>query len=165
MADVSFVPYFGPILAYFLVALVIGAILSTINIFGKNKWLAVFLALIIATIFVAAGGLVDYVLVVTPWIVALVISLFFILMITGFLGIKGDAKMMKRVGVGVVVLAGLIFLASAFVIYSSAVSPYLPFSDQYIGNGFTDWLYSPRIVGAIMLLVVAALASWVLMKS
>lgn len=165
MVDVSFVPYFGPILAYFLVLLVVTAVLIQTKLLGDFKWLAVFIGLAIATLFVAAGGVVDYVLTVTPWIAALILSLFFILLLVGFAGVKKDGAFMKNLGLVVVVIAVLIFLISAFVLYSSLIIQYIPGTSGYVGNDTTDFLFSPRVVGAFLLLIVAALASWVLLKS
>lgn len=165
MVDLSFVPYFAPILAYLLVFLVIVAVLVKTKILGDYKWLAVFVGLAMATLFIAAGGVVDYVLTITPWIAALVISLFFVLMLTGFLGMKEDSKFVSRVGMGAVIIAALIFLISGFVVYSSVISEYVPFSDSYIGNDTSDLLFSPRVVGAVLLLGVAGLVSWVVVKA
>lgn len=162
--DVSFLVYFGPILAYFLVGLVVATVIVNSNLLGKSKWVGIFAGLVIATIFVAAGGVVDYVLVVTPWIAALLLSVFFILLLSGFAGVKPDSKFFKSMGPVFIVVAGIIFIVSAFVVYSDIISRYVIFSDYYIGNGFTDLLYSPRVLGAILLLFVAAIVSWVVAK-
>ncbi len=165
MVDVSFVPYFGPILAYLLVAMVIGAVLWQTKLLGGGKGLAVFVALVVATIFIAAGGVVDFVLIATPWIAALIISLFFLLLLFGFAGIKKDAGFGKGIGIAVVIIAVLIFLISAFVVYSSVLTQYIPGTNAYVGNEASELFFSPRIIGAVLLLIVAGLASWIVLKS
>lgn len=162
MVDVSFVPYFAPVLAYLLVAFVAGAVLLKTEVLGKNPWVTVFVSLIIATIFISAAGAIDYVTTVTPWIAVVLISLFFVLLLTGFLGIKTEN--IKGLRPTVLVIAGLVFLVSAFVLFSSTIAPYIP-GDSYVGNEATDLLYSPRVVGAILLIAAAAFVARILVKS
>jgi hypothetical protein len=163
-ADISTVAYFAPILSFLLVLSVVFAILVKTKILGDNKIGLIFVSLIIATIFVSFAGVREYVLTITPWIAVLIISLFFILLLVGFVG-KDMVFMNKGIGIGVLIVAGLIFLISGFVVFSDVISQHVPFSDQYQVNPATGFLYSPRVVGAVVLLIVAGIASWILVKS
>jgi hypothetical protein len=161
MADVSFIGYFVPLLAYLLVAFVVGALLIKFELLGKGKWVAALVALVIASLFVSFGGSVKLISTLAPWFAVWVVCLFFILFLIAFVG--EDADFIKK-GVGVTFILSLIivFLVTAFGIYSSVISPFLP-GDGSI-SGFTDWLYSSRVAGAIALIVVSALVAWVLVK-
>jgi len=168
-ADISFITYFGQILAFLLVAFVVGAILGMSKILGESKWVQSLVALFVASIFVASAGARDYVLSVVPWVIVLVLALFFILLIFGFIG--KDADFMKKgIGITVLIALGLIFLITAFVVFSEVLVGYLPgpgFGSGDTGLGglvFFDWLYSARVGGAILLLVASALVAWVLVK-
>lgn len=158
------VGYFGPILAYLLVALIVGAVFLKLELFGKNKWLVIFLALTIATLFVASASIVKLVQVITPWFAILIVSLVFLLLLMGMGGHKGDGDFSKKMGKFVVFLALAIFIISGVVVFSDTLSPYLP-GHSYIGNSFTDWLYSPPVLGGALLLIVAGIAVWILSRT
>lgn len=170
VADLSFFGYFAPVAAFLIVFAVVFAVLFKLKILGENKWGMLLISFLVASVFISAAGLRDYVLTVTPWFAVLLISLVFILMLVGFIG--KDADFMKKgIGIGVLIAALIIFLASGYVVFSSVISPYLPGPTFGLGDVdapslfLLDWVYSPRVVGGIVLLVSAALASWALMKS
>ncbi len=169
-ADVSFVTYFAPIIAFLLVTLVVAALLNKTEILGKSAWLNVFIALAAASIFISVASAQRYVLTIIPWAIILVISLFFILVLLGLVG-KEAEFMHKGLGIAFAVLLFIAFLVSGVIVFSSFITPYLPGSIDY-GYGsdenifrFVDWLFSSRVLGAILLLIVSAIASWVLVKT
>src|SRR3989344_383893 len=115
--DLSGITLIAPIIAYLLVFLVSAAILFKTEVLGENRWVQIFVSLLIASLFVAFAGTREYVLTIVPWFAVLVISLFFVLFLVGFLG--GGADFMKKgIGVVVIVIIGLIFLVSGFVVFS-----------------------------------------------
>ena len=119
MADVSALGYFAPIAAFLLVFVVVFAVLYKLKLVGDSKWVQLFISLLIASIFVSAAGTKDYVLTVIPWIAVLIISLFFILLLTGFIG--EGAKMGKGLGIAILIILALIFLVSAFVVFNDVL--------------------------------------------
>jgi len=165
--DVTAITYFAPLIAFLLVWVVMFAVLNKFEVLGENKFIQTFVSLLIAVIFVSVAGVREYVLTVTPWFAVLIISVLFILALTGFVGTTESVK--KGVGVVFLILLVIVFLVSAVVVFSGVIGPYLPGTS--LGGGdteivrFTDWLYSPRVAGAIILIVVSALVAWVLVKS
>jgi len=168
IADVSAITYFAPILAFLLVFVLMYAVLRRTEIVGESNFILLFTSFLIATVFVTAGSVRQVVLSVVPWFAVLLLALFFVLVLAGFIGKTED---IAGKGLGWVFVVGLIliFLVSAIKIFSSTFSPYLP--GPYFGAGgdpqtlfFLSWLYSPPIVGAILLLGVAAVVSWVLVR-
>jgi hypothetical protein len=150
-ADITAISFFAPIAAFLLVFIVIFAVLHKLELIGDSKWANLFVSFLIASVFVAASGTKDYVLTVIPWIAILILSLFFVLMLTGFIG--DGAKMGKGLGIVVLIVLALIFLVSAFVVFNDVLL--LPSSvvseDTEIGSLlFFDWLYSERIIGAVV---------------
>ena len=66
--DISGVTYFEPILAFLVVFVVLYAVLAKTKILGEdNKFVNIFASFLVATIFVAAAGVREYVLTITPW--------------------------------------------------------------------------------------------------
>ncbi|MEI6849743.1 MAG: hypothetical protein WCK29_01765, partial [archaeon] len=62
----------------------------------------------------------------------------------------------------------IMFIISAVVVFNDTLSPYLPWSsDSGTGSAgqFTDWFYSGRVMGAVLLIVVSAIVSFILMKA
>jgi hypothetical protein len=166
--DISGISYFAPILAFLVVFAVIFSLLAKTKVLGESKGVQLFISFVVATIFVSAAGVTDFVLTITPWFGALVVSLMFLLLIIGFVG-KDAAFMHKGIGIGFVVVMVIVFLVSGFVVFSESIAPYLPGSegegaDPNVVNA-TQWLLSSRISGAIMLLVIGAIVSWVLVRS
>ena len=101
MVDVSGISYFAPLLAFLVVFVIVFALLNKTKLLGENAFIQLFVSFVIGTIFVSAAGVRNYVLVITPWFGALVVSLFFILFIIGFVG-KPVEGMTKGVGIAFV---------------------------------------------------------------
>lgn len=166
-ADVSAFTYFAPILAFLIVFIIMFALLRATKILGEEKFIQLFAAFIIATVFVTASSVRQVVLDVIPWFALLLIALFFILALAGFIGKKDMVG--KPIGWVFIVLLIIVFLIAGVKVFSSTLAPYLPGPSFGAGGdadllGFFGWLYSPRVAGAILLLGVAALVSWVLVK-
>jgi hypothetical protein len=167
-ADLSGIAFFAPIAAFLLVFLVSFAIFHKTNILGESKWLNLFISLIISSLFVSFAGGRLYVQTIVPWIAIALVCLVFLLAILGFVG-KDVDFMKKGVGIAFVVILGIIFLISAFFVFSEVFIKYIPGPTFARGSSpeeryFLSWLYSPRIAGAIILIVISAIVSWILVK-
>jgi hypothetical protein len=168
VADVSSVLLIAPVLAFLLVVLVVYAILSKTELLGDSKGLNVFVALIVGALFVAFAGSQEFVLRLVPWIAVLIVSFVFILLVVGVLG-KDAEFLHKPLGIVFLVFAGIVFLVSGWFVFSDVLIRYLP--GPFFGVGlepteflFFDWLYSPRVFGAVLLIIASALVAWFLTK-
>jgi len=167
-ADVSFLVQIMPVLVFLLVALVTGAILTKIKILGDSLWINLFVALAVASIFVAFAGTREYVGTIVPWFVVVLITLFMILVLTGFVG-KGADFMGKGIGIVFVLILGIVFIVSLFFVFSDSIAKYIPGpsygfgADENILN-IADFFLSARVLGAVLLLIVSGLVAWVLVK-
>lgn len=170
--DVSAFAYFAPILAFLVVFAIMAAILNKTKMLGENLYVQIFVAFVIATVFITAGSVRQLVLNVIPWFAVLLIALFMILFLVGFMN-KTDAIVGKGLGWVFVILLIIIFLVSGVKVFSSSVGPYLPTAsyEEVYEQGdpqlveFFSWLYSPRVTGFFLLIGVAALVTWVLVKN
>lgn len=162
-ADVSGITYFAPIVAFLLVFLVSALLFLKVKILGDNKWMAIFVSLLIAALFVSFGSVRRYIEVVTPWFAVFLISLFFILMLVAFSG-KVPEGFQK--GIGVIFVLGLLatFVISGIYIFSDQLGFWLPGSIESGDNVLYEWLASPPILGAIILIILTIGVSWVLVK-
>ena len=168
-ADVSAFVYFLPILAFLIVFAIMLAVLNKTKLLGENIYVQLFFSFVIATIFVTATSVRQLVLNVLPWFAVLIIALFLLMVLIGFIG-KTDFTVGKGAGWVFVILLIIIFLVSGIKVFSGTIGPYIPGSptagtgDPTLTN-FFGWLYSPQVAGAFLLIIVAALVSWVLVKT
>ncbi|MEK6893816.1 MAG: hypothetical protein AABX07_06475 [Nanoarchaeota archaeon] len=161
--DLSGISYFLPLLSFLVVMIIVFAVLQKIKIF-ENIWLQLFISFLLATIFVTFAGAREYVANIVPWVVVLVVCLFFILLFIGFIG-KSMEGWNKGIGIAFVIIVLLGFLISALFVFSSAIGPYLPGGSSAGKNVLTSWAYSSRVAGGFLLLVISAIVSWVLVKA
>lgn len=164
-ADLSGIEYFLPILSFLVVFIIIFAVLNKTKIIGENKWWQLFVSFVFATIFISAAGARDYVLNIIPWFAILIVSFVLILAVVAFIG-KPIENMSKGLGIAFIIILILAFLVSAIFVFSDYIGPYLPWNYPAGGGSvLVDWLYSPRVFGAILLLIVSAVVSWILVKA
>jgi len=168
VVDVSAFQNILPILTFLLVFVVTFVVLAYVKIF-EGPWIHAFISFLIATIFVSVADARQYVENVVPWFGVLIVSLFLVLLMAGLVGKKFAESFSPVAGTIFVVVLFIVFLIAGIIVFSSQLSMYLPSSSTYgTGNqtitSFTDWLFSARVGGAILLLIVSALVSWVLVK-
>ncbi len=169
--DLSVISQIAPIFVFLLGVLVIGAILVKNKLFGDDsKWISGLVAVAVVALLVSFGRLVELAMLIVPWFTIIFLLLFFAVFMMGFVG-DSVKNFYKPVGITSVVLLGIVFILSVFAVFSDIAMPYLPGYFFGFGNAdpellfFFDWLYSPRVSGAIALIVVAAIAMWAVVKS
>lgn len=158
-----------PIAVFLIVVAVVFAILNKTKLLGENVLAQLVFGFLVATVFVSAGGAVRYVGTIVPWFAVVIVSAAFIFALTGFLG-DNVKSITKPIGIIIVIILGLAFLVSAFLVFSNVIVGYLP--GPNFGRGIDegsflvlDWLYSPRVAGAVILIIASVIVSWVLYKS
>jgi len=152
VVDISWISYYAPIWAFFIVLIVVYAVLLKTQVLGENHWIMFLVSFFVATVFISAVGLRSYVLDIIPWFAALIVSLFLLLALMGF---AGSVDFMKTgVGIAFMVLLLAVFVASGYVVFSSSIKTILP------GGEF----YYPRFWGGVLMLVIGAIVGWVLIK-
>lgn len=151
--DISSIGEFLPILGFLLVFIVIFAVLAKTKILGDSKWVNLLVSFIISTIFISLTTAREFVLNITPWFAVFILLAAFILAVAGFGG-KVPEGLTK--GIGILLVVGLIavFLISAYMTFSG-----VPIIEQ-----IADWLKTPKVYGAVVLLVLSAVVSWILIK-
>lgn len=151
---VDFTPFTEilPLLTFLVVFILAFAVLNKTKVV-ENAFMQLLIAFLLSTIFITAAGAREYVEAVTPWFAVLLVCLFFIMALMGFIG-KDVDFMKKGVGGAFVVILIIAFIVSGILIFSTGLQPYL-------GAFFT----SPRLYSAILLIVIAAAIGWALLKS
>jgi len=164
--DLSGIAYFVPILAFLLTFVVSYAILKKTKILGDENWILILVGFVLATIFVSATSLRQAVENVIPWFAMLVVALFFIMILMAFS--QGDVNKMMKPWFGwiFVIVLIVIFLISLMQVYYGVIYPYLPGYSGNVGDPFLlqlkDFFYSSQVLGAFLLLILAAFTAWVI---
>lgn len=149
--DLSSIEFFIPLILFIVVFALIFGVLAKLKMF-ENKGLQVLIAFLLALVFSYAAGAQQYLQNVIPFFAVLLVCLFFILVLMGFIG-KDMAFLNK--GTGILFFAILIIglVIAAFTVFSASTS-------YYWGR-----LSEPRWYGAIILLIVSAIVGFILLRA
>jgi hypothetical protein len=155
-ASVSMIGYFMPIFAFLLVFIVIYALLIKTKVLGDNQPVILFVSFILSSFFVIQASLVEFVRFTSGWFSLVVIVVFFLIALLGFLPGKepfeflGKGNWFSWAVLGVVVA---VFIISAVYVFNWAVN-----------WGMVQSWFDTGWFGMILLLVIAAIVSFKITK-
>ncbi|MFA5061173.1 MAG: hypothetical protein WC494_02570 [Candidatus Pacearchaeota archaeon] len=154
--SVSTINYFLPIFAFLLVFIVVYALLKKTEVLGGNEPVMIFVSLILASFFIVEASLVDFVRVSTGWVSVLIIVVFFVILIIGFLPGKEPLGFLSKSNWFAWVV--LIALVVIFIL-----------SFGYIFHWTLQWSevktwFSTEWFGFILLLIIAAVVAVIIKK-
>jgi hypothetical protein len=115
------------------------------------------LSFVIAIILVISPGAREFTVATVPWIAILIFMIFAILLVFAF--VKGDIEDLVKspvVSIILVIAVLIVFLVAAMNVFGPM------FSGE--SEGLIGFLVSPAVLGGIILLIIAAITSWVLTK-
>lgn len=166
VVDISGIFFFMPIITFLFVFLIVWSILAKTKLLGESAWTNLFVGLIMAVIFISFSSLDLYVRTIIPWFVVLFVCVFLVLLLGG-LATKDLGKFMGNwMGWISVILLVIIFLVSAIKVFNPVFH-----SDLIITSGEGTSLMQQIIYGTngtffgtILLIIIAGLVSWVLVK-
>jgi hypothetical protein len=148
-----------PIMAFLLVFLVTYALLAKTKILGGNSFLHIFVSFIMAIVFIVSPSATGFTILATPWIAVTLVMIFFVLVLFAF--VHGNIEDVVKSPIVTIILVAVILII--FIV--AAVNAFGPFFLQTEEKtGLIGFLISPTILGGIILLIIAAIASWVLTK-
>ena len=164
--DLSGFSFFIPLITFLIVFLISFAVFQKASLF-ENKFWQLFVSFLISIIFVSSSGPTLYVATIVPWFAIFIVTFVLVLALLSFaqVGKEWTNGISKIFVVGLL----LIFMISALFVFSSYISPYLPWNSGYGGNPdvltIANWFYQPRVYGALILLIIAGLVSWFLARN
>jgi hypothetical protein len=171
LLDTSLLSLFMPVFIFLLVFVIIYALLSKTQIFGKEKVAALnFMAAVcIAAVSVFAGSLTKVITTITPWIVFIIIILFIIFGLYTWLGVKNE-EIWTTIGgnITIFIIILIVVLIGLVTAFEKEISPFLgqsSSSSTVVADGANSvqkeaiaTLIHPRVIGALIILVVAAIS-------
>lgn len=152
-----------PIMAFMFVFLVTYALLAKTNLLGGNTFIHFFVSFIIAIVFAMSPTATEFTVMTIPWIAVLTVAVLSILLAFALLkGNLDDIVKSPLVALLIVMITLIIFLVSALNVFGPFFAQYMPGPAQKAG--LISFLIHPSVLGAIILVIIAAIASWVLTK-
>jgi len=164
--DISGIFFFMPIITFLFVFLVVWSVLVMTKILGEAPWVNLFVGLIMATIFISFSSLDLYVRTVIPWFVVLLICVFLVLLLSGFASKDLYKAMSSKVGWIAIVLLIIVFLVAAIKVFNPVFHPDLIVTSGE-GTSIVEQIRygaDGTVFGTILLMVIAGIVSWVLIK-
>lgn len=153
-ASLAGINYFAPIFSFLLVFILIYAILTKTKVLGDNKPVHLMVSFLLAIFFIVNVSLVDFVNFSSAWFAVFIVCIFFILVLLTFT--HGNVDLIKNAKwVGWVLIAALIVF---FILSSAHVFAWTVNWARVTSWFYTDWF------GFVVLLILAAIVSWVLSK-
>ena len=152
--SVSAIQYFLPVFAFLLVFIVVYALLKKTQVIGGSEGIMLFISLILASFFVIESSLVDFVILSSSWVSVLIIIVFFIVALLGFMPWKEPFGFLtKRNWFAWVLLAAVlgIFIVSSAYVFHWAIS----------WGEFNEWINTDWF-GMILLLVIAGIVALII---
>jgi len=163
--DITGIYFFMPVFSFLFVFVVVYAILAKTKVLGEQK-VNLIVSFVMAIIFMNFSSMQLYVETMLPWFIVFVICLFLVLVIMAF-STKDVGKMMTPAFAWIMVaILVVIFLISAIKVFNPVFHP-----EYGITSGNSPQIISQiRSVfdnsasGSILLLIVAAVVTWVLVR-
>jgi hypothetical protein len=164
--DISGIFFFMPVFSFLFVFLIVWSILVKSKLLGDAAFVNLFVSMIMAIIFMSFSSLDLYVRTVIPWFIVLFVCVFLVMLITGLAAGDIGKFMGKWFGWIIIVLLLIIFLVSAIKVFNPVFHPDLLITT---GEG-TSLIEQIRygmdgtIAGGLLLILIAGIVSWVLVK-
>jgi len=177
--DIGILEHFLPVFTFLFIMVVAYAVLDKFKLLGDNKGLKLIAAFSISILFLFSTDALEFINFITPWFLVLVVIALFMIALFMFMGVKEDT-MTKAVGSGtvvwtVIIVAGILLIVALVNVFGGVYSPYeeggtvdsevITVTDS---SGVTTQrtreseslgaLTNPKILGALFLLIIAALA-------
>ena len=161
--DVGILSHFIPIFIFLFVFVIFYAVLLKTHILGENKGLISLVSFVVALLFIITQSASEFIQLVTPWFVVLIIVVMCFLLIFMFLGIKPDAiagAVSDEAVVWTIVIILLVLLGLAL---TKVIGPGIAgLTQEDPEEGFMGTigsiLFHPKILGVIVILIIASFA-------
>lgn len=162
--DVGILNYFTPVFVFIFVFVVMYAILLKTHILGDNKGLMSLASFVIAMLFIITQAASEFVQLITPWFVVLIIITMCFLLIFMFLGVSPGtiAQAVTSESYAWVILVILIVLLGLALtkVVGPGIAAVTQGEDAEAGFMSTigQILFHPKILGVLFILIIASFA-------
>lgn len=159
--DLGFLEFFLPIFtALFVFALAFGMLTKT-KFLSESTNVNAIAAITVAIIVLLTEDVVELVNFLTPWFVIIFLMIFMIFLVLMFVG-KEQKEILNHLGgpTFIVIVSILLLVIGIGNVFQGVFSPYKddPTGDKTTGGETIKTIFHPRVLGAIVILVICAVA-------
>ena len=166
--DISGLNFFMPVFSFLFVFVIIYAILFKTKVLGESKFVLLLVSFIISVVFMSFSSMELFVRTILPWFVVLFVVVFLVLLIAGLSTKSLDNIMTSKFAWVIVSILVIIFLIAAVKVFNPILHPDLIITSGEEGQSFVgeiiDFFGSTKILGSILLLVIAGIVAWVITR-
>ncbi|MBS3079459.1 hypothetical protein J4218_05015 [Candidatus Pacearchaeota archaeon] len=163
--DITGIYFFMPVFSFLFVFVVVYAILAKTKVLGDQK-VNLLVSFVMAIIFMNFSSMQLYVETMLPWFVIFIVCLFLALVVIAFSTKEVDKIMKPAFAWVMVAILVVIFLISAIKVFNPVFHPEYGVvsgnSPQIISQ--IRAMFDSSTSGTILLLIVAAVVTWVLVR-
>ncbi|MBU2638886.1 MAG: hypothetical protein KJ955_07975 [Nanoarchaeota archaeon] len=167
--DIGLLDYFVPVFIFIFIFAILFALLEKVKVFGENKGLNALISFAIAFLFVLTPDLLGVVKIMTPWFTILFVFVIMIVLLFMFVGVKeGDITeaFTEKGMVWIIVIVCLIIMIYALTqVYGAQIqnitvdgNTTADASSPTMTSQVGKILFHPRVLGMLLLLLIAAQA-------
>ncbi|MDD5253693.1 MAG: hypothetical protein PHG05_01135 [Candidatus Nanoarchaeia archaeon] len=163
LLDFSFFSFLKPLFTFLFVFILLYAIAYKTNFFG-NAFLNLAAAFVVAFLFIVMPGVSDLISIAAPWYVILIVVISLILVIFMFVGVGGEAisgvfqQSWMIWLIVIIVIVGIFGYAATKTFGSDVQGLTQEQGGEDVTKSIGQILFSPKLLGALFILVVAAQA-------
>jgi len=174
--DLTLLNFLIPIFSFLLVFALCYALLTKTTLLGENKVVQLVVSLCLAAIASFAGRVSNILELAIPWVILLLVIGVIIFSLYGFFGVPQERTWGLLGKPTIVLLLTVIFVISLIIVYNDVLSPYSNVEQAQLENGTIvntttgdlqkdptseslKALVHPRIMGAMFILIIAALTA------
>jgi hypothetical protein len=167
--DVSGLSYILPIVSFLFVTLIVYAILDKTKILGENKWINAIIGILLGFMFVVVASIREYITTVIPWLIVLLITMFFIIILISFSQKDADKLIKPGFSWVFVILLVIIFIIAAIKVFNPVLSPffygaYEPSPGNFVIGSVADFIMSSQFWGTLLLVVIAVIVAFIITR-
>lgn len=166
--DISGLNFFMPVFSFLFVFVIIYAILFKTKVLGESKFILLMVSFVISVVFMSFSSMELFVRTILPWFVVLFVIVFLVLLIAGLSTKNLDNIMTSKFAWVIVSILVIIFLIAAVKVFNPILHPDLIITSGEEGESFvtqlTDFFGSSKVIGSVLLLIIAGIVAWVITR-
>ncbi|PIN77231.1 hypothetical protein COV15_02700 [Candidatus Woesearchaeota archaeon CG10_big_fil_rev_8_21_14_0_10_34_12] len=166
--EIGILSLLNPIFVFVFLFVVLYAILAKTKILGESQENNIIVSFVLSIIFATLTSTRDYVISLIPWFAILFVIAFLVLLLVGIMQKDVDKFIKPWVSWIFVIIFVIIIIILAIKVFYPQIAPYTPGGDETGANPIIlqikHLIATPEVLGGLLLLVIAAVTAWVLVK-
>ncbi|MBS3156999.1 hypothetical protein J4442_02385 [Candidatus Woesearchaeota archaeon] len=160
--DIGFLNFLLPVFTFLLIYAIVFGVLQKSKFLSESTNINTWVALAISVLFLLAPGAIEFVSVIAPWFVVLVVIAFSFLLIFFFMGIKPEV--IEKVARNEASVRWTIIIISIIIIIVGLTSVFGPIfgtpadGEEGVGREVQRSIFDPQVLTTVFILLVAGQA-------